>query len=235
MAQNSSRYFPRNPPVHPQAFIFDLDGTLVDNMSVHQQAFDRFAERHGLPPISPELRRRLDGKRNRDIFPILFQRSLSEPEQRRFSVEKETLYRQLSVGRLAPMAGLEELLQALKKKGLPSAIATSAPAPNVPHTLAEIGLPEAFPLVVRGDQVPRGKPHPDIFLEAARQLGASPSHCLAFEDALMGLEAAKAAGMPCIAMTTSQEREVWLDHGQADFVARDFHDFLAGPGAWLRD
>ena len=79
--------------------------------------------------------------------------------------------------------------------GIPMALATSAPKPNVVHTLAELDLASAFPVIVRGDEVARGKPAPDVFIEAARRLGVDPADCLVFEDAPMGIEAAKAAGM----------------------------------------
>ena len=77
-----------------QALIFDLDGTLVDNMVWHAQAFDAFATRHGLPRVTHEMRRRIDGKRNSEIFPILFERELSREDIRAFEVEKESAYRE---------------------------------------------------------------------------------------------------------------------------------------------
>ena len=83
------------------------------------------------------------------------------------------------------------------------ALATSAPKLNVEHTLAELGLADAFPIIVRGDEVARGKPAPDVFIEAARRLGVDAADCLVFEDAPMGIEAAQAAGMRVVALTTS--------------------------------
>src|SRR5262245_22690029 len=162
------------PALRAQGFVFDLDGTLTSNMPLHAEAFARFTERHGLPPFTLEMRARLDGKRNSDIFPILFERSLSAEEIQRLSGEKESLYRELSKGRLTPLPGLLRLLAALEQHGLPAAVATSSPADNVPHTLAELGLAARLRHVVRSDQVPRGKPYPDVFLEAARLIGVHP-------------------------------------------------------------
>jgi HAD superfamily hydrolase (TIGR01509 family) len=209
--------------------VFDLDGTLVDNMPFHVEAFALFVRRHGLPPLDHELRGRLDGQRNRDIFPILFGRPLDEASFRQFEEEKEGLYRELSRGRLRPLPGAPRLLELLEARGIGAAVATSAPAANVVHTLDELGLAGRFRAVVRSDQVPRGKPAPDVFLEAARRLGAPPTSCLAFEDSPAGVTAARAAGMTCIAVTTSFSPEQFAAHGaRPDAAVRDFAAFLAG-------
>jgi HAD superfamily hydrolase (TIGR01509 family) len=215
------------------AVIFDLDGTLVDNMGVHADAFARFAERHGLPPLTTALRARLDGKRNRDIFPILFERDLEPSELRAFGSEKEGLYRELSRGRLRPLRGLVAYLDRLDACAVPFAIATSAPLENVPHTLGEIGLLDRFPVVVRADEVERGKPHPDVFLETARRLGRSADRCLVFEDAPAGIAGARAAGMACIAIATTFPRAFLESDGGADRVVLDYEELArsgwAGP------
>jgi len=187
----------------PRAVIFDIDGTLVDNMHLHAEAFALFAERHSLPPLTKDDRARLDGRRNSEIFPILFNRDVPRDEWLAYEHEKEGLYRELSRGRLAPLRGLHELIEQLRADRIPMALATSAPKPNVVHTLAELELASAFPVIVRGDEVARGKPAPDVFIEAARRLGVDPAVCLVFEDAPMGIEAAQAAGMKVVALTTS--------------------------------
>ena len=187
----------------PRAVIFDIDGTIVDNMHLHAEAFAVFAERHGLPPLTADDRARLDGRRNSEIFPILFKREVPREEWQAYEHEKESLYRELSRGRLTPMKGLHDFIARLKADGITVALATSAPELNVTHTLTELGLIGDFPIIVRGDQVPRGKPAPDVFLEAARRLNVAPADCLVFEDAPMGVAAAQAAGMPVVAVTTS--------------------------------
>lgn len=210
--------------------VFDLDGTLVDNMALHAEAFAEFMTRRGLPPLDDAQRARLDGKRNTDIFPDLLRRDLPREELLAVSDEKESLYRALSRGRLAPLAGLERLLAILAANGIPVAVATSGPAENVRHTLAELGLAERITVVVRGDQVPRGKPHPDIFLAAAARLGVTPDQCLAFEDSPSGVAAALAAGMVCVALSTSFSAAAFRAAGMApDHVLPDFDAFVSGP------
>ena len=214
----------------PRAVIFDIDGTIVDNMHLHAEAFGVFAERHGLPPLTKADRARLDGRRNSEIFPVLFNREVGRDEWQAYEREKEGLYRELSKGRLLPMKGLHALIERLQLERIPMALATSAPQLNVEHTLAELGLRDAFPIIVRGDEVARGKPAPDVFIEAARRLNVDAAACLVFEDAPMGIEAAHAAGMRVVALTTSFEA---AHLGQLDappaFVCCDFEEFLNGP------
>ena len=211
----------------PKAVIFDMDGTIVDNMHLHADAFSVFAERHGLPALTSEDRARLDGRRNSEIFPILFRREVPREEWVAYEEEKEGLYRELSRGRLLPMKGLPLLIDRLRASGVPMALATSAPAPNVTHTLNELGLADAFPIIVRGDQVPRGKPAPDVFIEAARQLGVAPDDCLVFEDAPMGVAAAQAAGMRVVALTTSFQAAHFESLAPPPtFTCGDFEEFL---------
>jgi len=220
--------------VTPAGFIFDLDGTIVDNMPIHAEAFFAFIDRHGLPPLTDRDRGRFEGKRNRDIFPDLFGRTLSEEELRRFSDDKESLYRGLSKGALRPLRGFVRLLDLLDQHRIPVAVATSAPADNVPHTLGELGLASRLLIVARSDEVPRGKPHPDVFIEAARRIGVTPARCLAVEDAPLGVLAARAAGMTVCGITTTFSTAAFAEHGAPpDFCCADFEEYLAGPGAWL--
>lgn len=211
----------------PRAVVFDIDGTLVDNMSLHAEAFAAFAQRHGLPPLTHEDRARLDGRRNSEIFPILFNRDVPRDEWLAYEAEKEGLYREISRGRLVPMTGLLRLLARLTAEAVPMALATSAPEPNVVHTLNEIGLAGAFEIIVRGDQVGRGKPAPDVFIEAGRRLGMAAADCLVFEDAPMGIVAAQAAAMPVVALTTSfSERHFAALQPPPTVTCADFDAFL---------
>jgi HAD superfamily hydrolase (TIGR01509 family) len=220
--------------VKARGVIFDLDGTLVDNMALHAQAFAIFVERHGLPPLTEADRARLDGKRNRDIFPDIFGRPLDDAFLRACTLEKEGLYRELSKGKLAPVAGLVTLLDALETRQIPVAIATSAPPENVAHSLAELGLDGRLTRIMRSDEVARGKPAPDVFLAAADLIGVEPARCLAFEDAPAGILAARAAGMRCVAVTTGFGAEALASHGAApDLAVGDYDAFLAVAEEWL--
>jgi beta-phosphoglucomutase len=220
----------------PRAVVFDLDGTLVDNMPLHAQAFQRFAEAHDLPPLTMDLRRRIDGKRNSEIFPMLFEREMTMEEVLLFEEEKEGAYRQLSRGRLAPVRGALTLLARLEAAGIGVAVATSAPLKNVQHTLAETGLDARVPIIARGDEVPRGKPFPDVFALAAERLRVPADECLAFEDAPIGVAAAVGAGMVCVGVATTFSAEQFQAQIPAPHaIVTDYEAFLDGPGRWLLD
>ena len=214
--------------------MFDLDGTLADNMHWHARAFQAFVERHGLPSITEAIRRRIDGKRNAEIMPILFDRPLSTDEVTALAWGKEEMYRAMSRGGLQPIRGLSALLDALESFGIPMAVATSAPRENVAHTLGELGLSHRFRVVALSDEVTRGKPFPDVYLHAAEGLGVNPSRCLAFEDAPVGVAAARAAGMRCLALTSTFPVEAFRTaDSPPDDVCTDYLDYLAREGRWL--
>lgn len=218
----------------PRAVVFDLDGTLVDNMPWHGQAFDAFVARHGLPAMDMAMRERTDGKRNREIFAMLFGRPLSEAEYAALEDEKEGMYRALSRGRLQPLRGLVRLLDRLAALGIAAGVATSGPKANVAHTLGELGMGDRFGVIARGDQVEHGKPAPDVFLHAARLLGVDPSECLAFEDAPLGVAAALAAGMRCVAVTSTYAADVFAAAAVPPHaIHADFDDWLDTAGRWM--
>ena len=220
----------------PRAVVFDLDGTLVDNMALHAQAFERFAAAHHLPALTMDLRRRIDGKRNSEIFPMLFEREMSMDEVLEFEEEKEGAYRQLSRGRLVPVRGALTLLARLAAHDIGVAIATSAPLKNVSHTLAETGLDQRVSIIARGDEVTRGKPFPDVFALAAERLQVPADECLAFEDAPIGVAAAVAAGMTVIGVATTFSEAQFESHVPAPHaVVSDYEAFLGGAGRWLVD
>jgi HAD superfamily hydrolase (TIGR01509 family) len=222
------------PARHLSGVVFDIDGTLLDNMPFHIEAFEAFTAAHGLPPLTLEMRKWMDGRRNSDIFPRLFDRPMTAAEVAELSHQKESAYRQLSAGRLEPLDGLLRLLDALDATHVPVALATSAPRENVEHTLRELDLASRLTVIARSDEVAHGKPEPDVFLEAARKLGVNAKDCVAFEDAPMGVVAAARAGMTVVAVTTSYPADVLgTTDPPAALVVTHFDELLDGHGAWL--
>jgi HAD superfamily hydrolase (TIGR01509 family) len=165
---------------------------------------------------------------------MLFEREMGMEEILQFEEEKEGAYRQLSRGRLVPVRGALTLLARLEAHGIGVAVATSAPLKNVVHTLAETGLDARMTIIARGDEVPRGKPFPDVFALAAERLQVPADECLAFEDAPIGVAAAVAAGMVCIGVATTFSAEQFnAQIPPPHAVLADYEAFLDGPGCWL--
>ncbi len=207
------------------AVIFDMDGTLSDNMPMHLQAFSLFMERYGLPEPSPEVGASLIGRRNSEILPVLFNREIPSAELIRYVEEKEAIYYTL-IQQITPLPGLLKLLDRFAARKIPAGLATSAPGVNVDIQIQLLGLQGRFAALALGEDMKRGKPAPDIFLAAAQRLGHTPERCLAFEDAYNGVASAKAAGMRVVALATTHTAEELRANTQADFIVRDYEEFL---------
>lgn len=204
-----------------QAVLFDMDGTLVDNMSFHTLALLEIAERRFGVRLDPEqVNRDFSGMKNAEIFRILAQRDVTPEEATAWEAEKEERYRELFRPHLVPVRGVRELLAKLRQGGLRAAVASAAPRGNLDFILDGLELRPWFDAVVGQDDAPRGKPAPDIFLAAAARVGVEPSRCLVFEDAINGILGARAAGMRAAGITTVCGPEVLRDAG-ADWTLSD--------------
>lgn len=184
------------------AFIFDMDGTLVDNMPVHARVWAEYLTALGIDLDEARFHAQAGGKTNPDILRLFVDPNLDDAQAAAMGEAKEALYRRRAHGQLQPVQGVEVFLGQAQALGVPLALATSADRANVDFILAELGLADSFAVEVIGTDVPRGKPFPDLFLAAAASLGVPPSHCLVFEDSLAGLEAAHRAGMRSVALAT---------------------------------
>lgn len=203
-----------------QAAIFDLDGVIIDSSAFHFQAWQLLAQELGLA-MTEEAFRETFGLPNRLILPKWLGRDLEETEMQQLSDRKEALFRQIARGQLQPLPGVMELIRALHERGFRLAIASSTPRENRDMIAADLGLWAYFPVILCGDDVRRGKPAPDVFLAAAERLGVPPPRCVVLEDAVGGVQAARAAGMKCLAITTTQPRERL---GQADRVVDSWEE-----------
>lgn len=221
-----------------RAFIFDMDGTLVHNMPIHNQAFlDTLAEAGARLPADPlEFLRSVSGKKTGDIFRDLLGSDLSDSEVARWTERKEALYRERYACCREPMPGLLDLLEKGSVLGISMAVASAAPPENVNFILDGIDLRRYFQAVVSGQDVRHGKPHPEIFLKSAQALGVAPADCLVFEDAMGGIEAAARAGMDAVLLTTSVESRAvsglrHVLHAVPDFTSLNLPALLHLDGA----
>jgi beta-phosphoglucomutase len=212
--------------------IFDLDGVLVDSGWAHRQAWCDLAEREGFR-MSDEFFTVTFGMQNYQIFPMLAGRDLSCGQIDRMADWKEQRYRELIAEKLALPPGGARLLDELRDAGFLLAIGTSAPRANLDLVLERLALHRYFTACVTKEDVANGKPAPDTFLAAAQKLSLPSRRCVVVEDAVQGVEAGKAAGMPVIALTTTRARAAlsradMIAGGLGELKADDFTRLLKG-------
>lgn len=190
-------------PGRLRGVIFDMDGVLVMSEPILAQAAARMFAEKGYEVLHEEFRPFIGMGEDRYLGGVAEARGIPFDTERD-KARTYALYLDLIKGCLRPLPGVVEFVQTCRRRGLKTAVASSADEIKVVGNLREIGLPpEAFDIVVDGCQVVRKKPAPDIFLEACRRLNLDPADCLVVEDAVSGVAAAKSAGMRCLAVTTS--------------------------------
>lgn len=184
-----------------RAFIFDMDGTLVDNMRFHTEAWRTLIEENGYEFNERKFLVETAGQTNREIIPSVFG-SVSNERLNELALRKEELYREVYIHHRKPVAGLIDFLDAATELGIKMAVATAASPPNMAFILDGLDLRKYFGAITTAADIKRGKPDPEIFLLSAERLGVEPMDSVVFEDAFFGFEAAKRAGMKAIGITT---------------------------------
>jgi beta-phosphoglucomutase len=202
-----------------QAAIFDLDGTLIDNNNYHLSTWLQYLNNKGRIVTEDEYRQHFNGRTNKDVLEYIFEKPLTAEEALIYSLEKEALYRELYKEHIQPVAGLLNLLQAFANHHIPMAIATSGIQPNIDFMFEHIDIKKYFNAVINSSHVKLGKPDPEIYQKAALALNTDTKYCLAFEDAVVGIRSAKAAGMKVVAITTTEVAEALHE---ADMIVADF-------------
>ncbi|MFE2420641.1 HAD family hydrolase [Streptomyces hokutonensis] len=217
--------------------IFDLDGTLVDSEPNYYEATRGTLAEHGVPDFTWAQHERFVGISTQETLALLKDRyGLKVPVEELLA---ETNGRYLALARAATHAypEMRKFVELLAADGVPMAVASGSSPEAIEAILAGTGLDAVLRTVVSADEVARGKPAPDVFLEAARRLGATPAGCVVLEDAAPGAAAAHAAGMRCIAIpyVTAQADApefatagLLLRGGQTEFSAQGAYDWLVG-------
>lgn len=206
-----------------RAYLFDLDGVIVDSMPVHVLAWKEYLRRHGLP--SDELNERMHGRRNDEIVEAYWG-TLAAQENFAHGAAKEALFREMIepefVQHLVPGAQAFIRAENWRAKGLGS----NAERANIDFTLDHAGLRQYFHAIVDGNQVARAKPDPEIYLRLAQQFGVAPAECLVFEDSVAGVTAARAAGMRVVGVDTGRVGLENVDLRVAHFEDPALHPWL---------
>ena len=184
-----------------RAVLWDMDGTLVDSAEYHWQAWVDAMSCKGFP-VTHEQFLATFGQRNDSILRQWLGQKVTSELIQCIGNAKETLYRQLVREHgIAPLRGASEWVNLLHRQGWGQAIASAAPRANIETILDVLQASQCFQAIVSADDVHRGKPDPEVFLIAATKLGVAPEHCIVVEDALHGVEAARAAGMKSIGVS----------------------------------
>ena len=183
-------------------FIFDMDGTLVDNMPYHTLSWQQLLAELGVKMTGQEIERRNHGTLPEVIRNILGDQ-LSEAEVVAIGERKEELYRAIYSPHLQLLVGCQEFLEQANLLCIPMAVATMANRVNVAFVVDGLGIRDYFKIVIGEEDVRQGKPSPEAFYLAAQGLQLPPENCIVFEDSLSGVEAAQRAGMKVVFLSTS--------------------------------
>jgi beta-phosphoglucomutase-like phosphatase (HAD superfamily) len=185
------------------AFIFDMDGTMVDSMPHHAKTWLTFAEKHKVNLSIEEIMRRTTGRTGLECVRVLLdQPKLDEAQAWALVHEKEQLYRDMFGPVFKEVAGFKSFATQARARGLRIGVGTAGDIHNVEFVLKHLQMNPAPDAIARGDEGLTGKPTPAIFLEAAKRIGVQTENCIVFEDAPFGIEAARRAGMRAVAICT---------------------------------
>jgi HAD superfamily hydrolase (TIGR01509 family) len=209
------------------AIILDMDGVIVDSEPLHLRTIHDIFKKYGIRVTKKEYAERYAGTGAKHIIEGIFR----EHKIRMRSADINALikrrtahYQRLIKGRLKTTPGFEIFFRALKSRGIPAAISSGGHRINVVGSLRAVGIrPKDFEAIITVDIVPQRKPHPQLFLAAARALHAKPSECTVFEDTAAGVQAAKRGKMKCVALLTTMTQSKLRAAG-ADLIVKDFRD-----------
>mgnify|MGYP001571143100 CR=1 FL=1 len=189
-----------------KAVIFDMDGVISDTLSFHTEAESKVLLRYGICISPQEILKEFNGVPDRDGFTIIFKRFNRPLNLQKVKDEKWAFFQELAKNQIPIIPGSLEFIDELIKNRLILGLASSAPSRAIDLVVETLKIKGKFGVIVGTEEVERGKPSPDIFLLAATRLKVDPRNCIVIEDAVTGIKAAKAAGMKCIAITTTHER-----------------------------
>jgi HAD superfamily hydrolase (TIGR01509 family) len=189
------------------ALIFDMDGLLVDSEPIALIAWQKVLRPYGATFTETDIKAFLGVPTIDTATHIVERFNLSLTASELVSARREIMQHEI-LQSLHPMPGAVELVHWLDNQRIPIVLATSSIASHAQLCLEKVGLLDAFPLRVTSDQVTRGKPFPDVFLQAASMLNVPLQHCLILEDAPLGVAAANAAGIPVISVPNKYTREL---------------------------
>lgn len=206
-----------------KAFLFDLNGTMIDDMQYHIKAWHGILNELGANISMERMKEECYGK-NGELLERMFPGRFSEEEKQTMSLEKEKQYQQQFKPYLKLLPGLDTFLADAKRSNIPMAIGSAAIMFNIDFVLDNLHIRDHFSALVSADDVAVSKPDPETFLKCAEQVAVAPEHCIVFEDAPKGVESAKRAGMKAVVLTTMHEEHEFTANDHVLLFVKDFRD-----------
>jgi beta-phosphoglucomutase len=207
-----------------KAFLFDLNGTMIDDMDYHIKAWHRILNELGAKLSMERVKAECYGK-SHELLERIFPGRFSEEEKNNMSIEKEKQYQQEFRPHLKLLPGLDAFLEKAKADNIKMAIGSAAITFNIDFVLDGLNIRHYFNAIVSADDVKESKPNPETYLKCAAQLNTLPEDCLVFEDAPKGVESAANAGMDCVVLTTMHVKEEFEGYENVVEVGKDFTSF----------
>lgn len=209
----------------PKAFLFDLNGTMIDDMGYHLKAWYDLLNNELNAGLSwEEVKAQMYGKNRELLIRVFGEGKLEEERMDALSFEKEKRYQQAYLPDLKLIAGLEAFMNKARERKIPMAIGSAAIPFNIDFILDNLHIRDRFAAIVSANDVEISKPHPETFLKAAQILQVPPHECVVFEDAPKGVEAALNAGMKAVVLTTMHGEEDFADYSNILVFVKDYED-----------
>jgi beta-phosphoglucomutase len=215
-----------------KAFIFDLNGTMINDMEYHTKAWMNLLNTElGGNFTWDEVKHQMYGKNPEVLVRMFGNERFTLEEMNRLSYAKEERYQQEYLPKLELLPGLMDFLEKAYQKGIVMAIGSAAIPFNIDFVLDNLNIRHYFKVIVSADDVVLSKPHPETYLKAAELLGVLPADCLVFEDVPKGAEAAANAGMGAVILTTTHEQYEFEElpniiHFSNDFTGEFFDKLI---------
>jgi len=206
-----------------KAFLFDLNGTMIDDMQFHVKAWHSILnEELGAGLTREQVKSQMYGKNSELLVRVFGKDRFTAEEMDRLSIEKEKRYQQEYLPHLKLIPGLQQFLEKAYALKIPMAIGSAAIMFNIDFVLDNLNIRHFFGAIVSADDVAISKPHPETYLKAAKLLGVDAAACLVFEDAPKGVEAAQNAGMPSVVLTLLHEKEEFAQYNNTIQFIKDY-------------
>ena len=200
-----------------KGIIFDMDGTIVDSLPYHYEAWKIFFNENKVENFSEKLNE-YKGGGTLDLMRTVYGNQYSKKELKKMSEDKEKIFRKIYKGEIKQILGFKKFLDELKSKDIMVGLASNAIRKNVSMIINELEIYDYFDSIICGDEVINGKPNPEMFNESIDRFNINKNDCLIFEDSIEGVEGAINSGIKAIGVTSSYSNKILMDAGATETI-----------------